>query len=149
MRAYSPIVFGDDAMNAGRCFDRAQRDLRAKLGERLLGRSLVEHHAPANKEVRIVVAEHGVGIRHGRLGAAAPVAGRPGSAPAECGPTRSNPTSSIETIDPPPAPISIMSITAALTGRPEPFLKRCMRATSIADATAARPFRSDRPSRWC
>ena len=33
-------------------------------------------------------------------------------------------TSSMLAIDPPPAPISIMSMTGALIGRPEPRLKR-------------------------
>ena len=42
-------------------------------------------------------------------------------------------------IEPPPAPISIMSITGALIGRPEPRLKRCTRAASIIEATSMRP----------
>ena len=33
-----------------------------------------------------------------------------------------------------------MSITGALIGRPEPFLKRCTRAASIIGAISARPF---------
>src|SRR3954464_3360922 len=43
-------------------------------------------------------------------------------------------------IEPPPAPISIMSMTGALIGRPEPRLKRCTRAASIVDATSMFPF---------
>ena len=59
--------------------------------------------------------------------------------PRECGPTFSSPTSSIAAMEPPPAPISIMSITGALIGRPEPLLKRCTRAASIIGAISARP----------
>jgi hypothetical protein len=42
-------------------------------------------------------------------------------------------------IEPPPAPISIMSTTGVLIGMPEPRLKRCTRAASIIGATSARP----------
>ncbi len=42
-------------------------------------------------------------------------------------------------MEPPPAPISIMSITGALIGMPEPFLNRCSRAASMNGAISARP----------
>ena len=42
-------------------------------------------------------------------------------------------------IDPPPAPISIISITGALIGRPEPLVKRCTRAASSRGEISARP----------
>ena len=48
----------------------------------------------------------------------------PGSAPAESGPTRSNPKESTLAIEPPPAPISIISMTWVLMGSPDPLLKR-------------------------
>ena len=44
--------------------------------------------------------------------------------PADCGPTRNRPTSSMAAIEPPPAPISIISMTGALIGKPDPFLNR-------------------------
>ena len=42
-------------------------------------------------------------------------------------------------IDPPPAPISIMSIVAVLIGSPDPFLNRCSRPASSTGAVCARP----------
>jgi len=43
---------------------------------------------------------------------------------------------SISAIEPPPAPISIRSITGVRMGSPEPFVKRLTRAASISLATA-------------
>ena len=40
------------------------------------------------------------------------------------------PMLSTAAIEPPPAPISTISITGMRSGRPEPFLKRPTRATS-------------------
>ncbi len=40
---------------------------------------------------------------------------------------------------PPPAPISIMSMTGVLMGSPLPRLKRCTRAASIMGAMSGRP----------
>ena len=42
-------------------------------------------------------------------------------------------------MDPPPAPISIMSITGVLIGRPEPLAKRCTRAASSTGMISKRP----------
>ena len=46
------------------------------------------------------------------------------------GPTFSRPIASTRAIEPPPAPISIMSTTGTLSGRPEPFRKRRTRPAS-------------------
>ena len=48
----------------------------------------------------------------------------PGRAPALSGPTLSRPKESMCAMLPPPAPISIISITEVFTGKPEPFLNR-------------------------
>ena len=40
---------------------------------------------------------------------------------------------------PPPAPISIISITGTLTGSPLPFLKRYLRSTSKCGAISGSP----------
>ena len=45
-------------------------------------------------------------------------------------------------IEPPPAPISIMSTTGATTGSPDPRLNRWTRAASIIGAIAGRPPRT-------
>ena len=41
--------------------------------------------------------------------------------------------------EPPPAPISISSMTGTRIGRPEPFLKRSARATSNSRASSGSP----------
>ena len=65
----------------------------------------------AEEERRVEVAEHQVGVGDGRLGAAAAVAGGPGiGARAAPGRRSSSPSASTRAIEPPPAPISIMSI---------------------------------------
>ena len=46
------------------------------------------------------------------------------------GPVWIRPMASTQAIDPPPAPISIISITGMEIGMPEPFAKRVVRATS-------------------
>ena len=43
-------------------------------------------------------------------------------------------------MEPPPAPISIISMTADLIGKPEPRVKRLTLAASIIGAISARPF---------
>ena len=106
---------------AERLGDARQRALRGRLSSRM---------RPPRKKAGIVVAEHQVGVGDGRLRAAHAVAGGPGSEPGESGPTLSRPTSSMAAIDPPPAPISIMSMTGALMGRPEARLKRWTRPAS-------------------
>ena len=53
-----------------------------------------------------------------------PYAAGPGSDPALAGPTRTRPKSSTSAMEPPPAPISTISITGTRTGRPLPFWKR-------------------------
>ena len=46
---------------------------------------------------------------------------------------------STRAIEPPPAPISIISMTGTRTGSPEPFLNRSARATSNSRATRGAP----------
>ena len=46
---------------------------------------------------------------------------------------------STRAIEPPPAPISIISITGTRIGSPEPFLKRSARATSNSRPTSGAP----------
>ena len=67
------------------------------------------------------------------------------SAPALRGPTRSRPRSSTSAIEPPPAPISIMSMTGMRTGRPLPWRNSCTRATSIAYFLIGSPSRTSAP----
>ena len=54
----------------------------------------------------------------------------PGSEPALWGPIRIWPSESMLAIEPPPAPISIISMTGIEMGMPLPFLNRVVRATS-------------------
>ena len=54
----------------------------------------------------------------------------PGSDPALSGPTRIWPRPSTAPIEPPPAPISIISMTGMEMGMPEPLVNRWVRATS-------------------
>jgi hypothetical protein len=89
-----------------------EAERRSNRRDGLARRLEIKRHAPAQEEAGIVIAEHEIGVGHGRLGAAHAVAGRTGIGAAECGPTLSRPTSSIAAIEPPPAPISIMSMTA-------------------------------------
>ena len=57
---------------------------------------------------------------------------------------------STRAIEPPPAPISTISITGMRTGRPLPLTKRCRRSTSNwRDRVAACRRRSGRSWRWC
>jgi hypothetical protein len=57
-------------------------------------------------------------------------AGGPGSDDALSGPTVTRFNASTRAIEPPPAPISTISMTGIRTGRPEPFRKRAARSTS-------------------
>ena len=79
---------------------------------------------------RVDLAEHHVGIRDGRLFAAATVAGRSRLCSAESGPTVMRLSESTRAMEPPPAPISTISITGMRTGMPEPFRNRAARSTS-------------------
>ncbi len=93
------------------------------LGDRVPSGVPVEPHLAAEEEVGVEVAQHEVGVGHGRLRAAEAVATGPGRAPALSGPTRSRRSASTRAIEPPPVPISIISITGTLIGSPLPFLK--------------------------
>ncbi len=112
-------------------------------------RRAVELHPAPEEEVRVVVAEREVRVGHGRLDAAAPVAGRPGIGPRRARPDLEEAHLVDGAIDPPPAPISIMSITGALIGSPDPLRKRWTRATSVAGAIAVGRRRRGTPSPWC
>ena len=70
--------------------------------------------------------------RRSRPGACRRGRSRPGPArtPALSGPTVTRFRASTRAIEPPPAPISTISITGMRTGRPEPFRKRAARSTS-------------------
>ena len=61
-------------------------------------------------------AEDQVGVRVRRALAAPAVAAGPGSAPADCGPLRSEPASSIHASEPPPAPIVSTSMLGKQIG---------------------------------
>ena len=63
--------------------------LATLLAHRALAAVQVELHLAAEKVVGVEPAEQQVGVGHGRLGAAAAIAGGPGIEPALCGPTRS------------------------------------------------------------
>ena len=117
---------------------QAERPADARLDRRAPPRA-VEPHRAAEEEVRIEVAEHQVGVGHGRLGAALAVAGRPGLGAGAVRPDLERPRPSIRAMLPPPAPISIISITGTLTGRPLPFLKRYLRSTSNCGAISGSP----------
>ncbi len=64
----------------------------------------------------------------------------PGSDPADLGPTVRRPRRSTVAIEPPPAPISIISITGIRTGIPDPLIKRSARAISNWRDVCARPL---------
>ena len=67
-----------NAQNAVGGLDRAQPERIADPAlERALGGGHVELHLAAEKAIRAEPAEHQIGVGHGRLGAAEPVAGRP------------------------------------------------------------------------
>ena len=71
---------------------------------------------PPASVVGIEIAEHDVGVGDGRLGAAAARSRQgPGTAPALCGPTLSEPAWSSQTMLPPPAPTSEMSMTGSFS----------------------------------
>ena len=69
-------------------------------------------------EIEVEATEDRLGVGRRRPRPAAPVAGRPGSAPALAGPTWRMPPTSTRAIEPPPAPIVWMSIAGSLIGTP-------------------------------
>ena len=79
---------------------------------------------PAGEIVGVQFAQHQVGVGHGGRFATTTVTRGPGSEPALSGPTRIWRIASTWASDPPPAPISTMSITGIEIGMPEPFLNR-------------------------
>ena len=91
--------------------------------DRSRGRSVI---APPAKYAGIDAAEHEVGIGDGRLGAAAAVAGRAGLRAGAAADRRCIwPHAVVDrAMEPPPAPISIISMTGMQIGRPLPFWKR-------------------------
>jgi hypothetical protein len=67
-------VLGHHAVHAPGRLDGGKAEAGADRGERALGRPLVEPHAAAEKEFRVVIAEQQIGVGHGRLAAAAAIA---------------------------------------------------------------------------
>ena len=71
-------AFDHDLVDApGRFLDR-EAERRSNRRDGLAGRLQIKRHAPAQEETGIVIAEHEIGVGHGRLGAAHAVAGRTG-----------------------------------------------------------------------
>ena len=64
----------------------------------------------------------------------------PGSEPALSGPTCKRPSRSTCAVEPPPAPISIISITGMRTGMPDPLMNRAARAISNLRALCGRKW---------
>ena len=107
----------DDREHAlGEC-DVVEAHLRPDRVQGPLRGLLVQRHASAEEVAGIEPTEEEVRVGDRRLRAPAPVAGGPGSAPADCGPTRRPPASS-HASEPPPAPIVWMSTRDISTGRP-------------------------------
>ena len=64
-------------MNARRRLHRRQPQLAAQPRQRRFRRRLVQRHGAAQEEAGVVVAQQQVGVRHGRVQPALPIAGRP------------------------------------------------------------------------
>ena len=132
---------------------RACRRRRAASASRAAAAS--SRIVPPAKRAGIVAAEHQVGIGHRGLRAAAAVAGRARDrrrrfpARPRCGPCCRH-----AAIEPPPAPISTISITGIRSGRPEPLLEAadagdlegCARSAA-GSRRSGRSWRSCRPCR--
>ena len=123
---------GGERRRRGRAARRSPRQRRA----RPLG---IERQAAAGEARRVDPAEHDVGIGDGRRAAAAAVAGRARArsrrSPAR---PRSGASHRARAIEPPPAPISTISITGMRSGRPLPLTKRAWRSTSKLRAVSGR-----------
>ena len=114
-------VLVDDFADAVGGMDRREAERLADVAlERASAASTSSANLPPAKRARIDPAEHEIGVGDGRRRAAAAVARGPGSAPALSGPTLRRSSWSTRAIEPPPAPISTISITGMRTGRPLP-----------------------------
>ena len=92
----------------------------------------VECHAPAEEAVRVDDPEHDVGVGDRRPGAAASVADRAGIGARALGPDAEQPVARRVAIEPPPAPIAVMSTIGVATW---------YFATSVTPETTGRPSR--------
>jgi hypothetical protein len=121
----------DDLADAegGRAGAEAQ-DLARPLRQRGLGGGAVDVEPPLGESRGVDIAQRHVGVGHGGGRAALAEGDGAGVRPALSGPTRIRPMRSTLTSDPPPAPISIISITGMRTGMPEPLRNRSARAIS-------------------
>ena len=77
--------------------------------------SVLQRDFPPTKESRVDKAQHQVGVRDGRLDSAAPIAGRAGIRARAAWSDIEAPPSSIQAIEPPPAPIEWISIIGIAT----------------------------------
>ena len=80
--------------------------------------------SPPRKDVDADIAEQHVGIGHGRLGAAAAVAGRARHSARAARTDMQQAERLRDAMEPPPAPISIIWIDWILSGKPLPLRKR-------------------------
>ncbi len=98
--------------------DGLEAEALGELADDPPGRVGVERHLAAEEALGVEAAEHDVRVGDRRLVAAAAVAGRAGHGAGAAGPTRKAPASSIQAIEPPPAPIVWMSNIGTSTGWP-------------------------------
>ena len=92
----------------------------------------------ADRAFRVDAAEHHVGVGQRRARVAAAVAGRPGSEPALSGPTWRRPPLSTLAIEPPPAPIVVISIMGVRMTRPKSMVvcaESAVRPSAISDTS--------------
>ena len=123
-RSVGHVLF-DDLGHACSGPEILQAELVADMLERkrLVAASLSSLTLPPAKNSGSILPEHNIGIcdRGHRCRRAHRTPG-PGVEPALSGPTVRRPSLSTRAIEPPPAPISTISITGMRTGMPEPFM---------------------------
>ena len=103
-------VLVDDLADASAAWT-VERSSGTDVFDHRSARRAIEPHGTAGERRRVDTTEHEISIGHGRLRAAATVAAGPGSEPALSGPTAMRRSVSTRAIEPPPAPISTISIT--------------------------------------
>ena len=162
-RRIAPSMLACTTETMPRAASRPRPQRGGQAGDRL-GRQSGGRHAAVEEVRRAQPPQHDVGVGDRGRDAAAAIAGRPGWAPALCGPTFSAPPESTQAMHPPPAPTVSISSVGMRTGiagdrcaRPRsPAGRRSTRATSVevppmskvmieANPAAARP--RPRPSR--
>ena len=137
----------DDRRRRARAASRPRRSACSSIARRR--RAVVEAHPPGEEVLGVEAAEQQVRVGDGRLGAAAAVADRPrAAAPALRGPTRRKPPASTQAIEPPPAPIDLMSISGTAAGTPHSIsysvVCRCSPSTRMPTSALVPPMSSVR-----